>query len=404
MKNKICKPDSVKICGKSIDLGDVTLGGDRSNLVYLDKVFSYNNATGCPLPFHLKTGCGKDNFDVIYETKDCRFECSCETCIIDETSTFIIESATATLDLIRTKPEGNICPNQVTINGEHVDSVTFANHRYTVDATDIIAAGQKQRCLDLNQPTRFFFLIRNVGPWEFRATYILKGIVNSHGRTCRFKAIFTNEEDSFSVICNNCSNFAIPDVALPCSINGVFPEISFQFTGKIKMVNPKLSVRCHRKGHPPIGKDESQNTASQCLLCPPCPPCPTESNCSLVLTSKLIIEPTVQLEVIRKTLFCVNGREVLLPCDQDLDISEEQEICDEEEPDICERHENVCRNQDDICDTQNETCSKHFYNDFCTHNQSRFYDVFGCGSRDVQRSCKNFKTAFQYHGSNGCSW
>lgn len=393
MKNKRCKPDSERICGTSIELGDITFSGESPNLVYLDKVFSFNNATSCPLLSCVNTH--KKDFTVMFETENRICGCECDTCEINENSEFIIEKATATLDFIGTMPPGNISPSQVTIDGEPVDSVTFENNRFKVGAADIFASGQKQQCLELGLPTRCFFLVREVGPWQFRATYVLEGLVNSNGKTCRFRAVFSNEDGSFSVIQNNCANFAIPDMACPCTVNGVTPDLTFQFGGTIKMVNPKLRVQCsrkHQQHHPNAeGFDEA------CMTCHPisCQPMP----CRLTLCSNLIITPSIQVEVVRKTLFSICAKEALIPCDQEVAGIEE----DMEEHD-CHR---PCRPSECI-----NVCCNEIQDDICGNNRSRLFDTFRCNNNNNSnnnnsnnhRNCRSPRTAFQFHGSNGCSW
>jgi hypothetical protein len=40
------------------------------------------------------------------------------------------------------------------------------------------------------------------------------------------------------------SNFAVRDLALPCSINGISPDILFQFNAKVNLINPELTTDC----------------------------------------------------------------------------------------------------------------------------------------------------------------
>lgn len=421
-QNQNCSSNSNRVCGASIDLGGAELSNARPNLVYLDKVFSFNHAESCPIFLNDLKASTLTGFQVFCETEDRRCDCQCATCVIDEQAEFIIERATATLDFIGTRPSGNISPCQVTICGENPDSITFANHRYTVNAADAAEAVQKERCLDLGEPTRCMFLIRNVGPWEFRATFVLTGLMNSHGRTCRFRAVFTNTDGPMTTLPGNCANFVIPDLAVPCAINGVAPDITFQFSGDVNLVNPRLKVKCRN-----TGGCRGNDAELACIPCVPCCPDNQNQTCLLTLCTNLIVIPKVQVEVVRRTLFSVNGREVLVPCDQaggtvmgSVDqvcggggncCGQLEDICGDLE-DICGEQEDVCGEQAGSCIGSNQSCrGRDRNNDLCSRGQSVFYDVFGssrqlCGTSNSNsvNNCRSPRTAFQFMGYNGCSW
>lgn len=356
-----CDTDEVREnCGINIDLKGTELSKTRSNLVYLDKVFSFNEAESCPL-FLGNINVGEmSGFRVFFETEDRRNRCSCDSCIIDERAEFIVEKTNATLDFIAIKPPGNIDASQVTICGENPDSIQFANHRYMINAAPVTEAAQKMSCLDKGEPSRCMFLIQNAGPWEFRATFALTGLVNSQGRTCRFRAVFTNADGPMCTLPGRCANFAIPDLAVPCSINGVAPDINFQFSGCIDLLDPRLLASCcNAKGPKSEGAD------------PTCRELRGMQTCMLNLCTNLIVVPKVNVEVVRKTLFSVNSAEVLLPCDQ----AGEAILSFEKEP--CETKQNLC------CKPTGTICN----------------NIGHCSN-----PCQSSRSAFQYLGCNGCSW
>lgn len=330
----------------------------RPNLVYMDKVFSFNQAESCPLFLGNVNIGAMSGFRVFFETEDRRSKCTCDSCIIDERAEFIIEKTNATLDFIGVKPPGNIDASQVTICGENPDSIEFANHRYMINAASVTEAAQRIDCLNMGEPSRCMFLIQNAGPWEFRATFALTGLVNSHGRTCRFRAVFTNADGPMCTLPGCCANFAVPELAIPCAINGVAPDINFQFNGCVDLSNPRLVTSCCNTGG---SKHEGTDLA--------CREPKGMQNCMLTLCTNLIVVPKVNVEVVRKTLFSVNGSEVLIPCDQAL-----EGILDiEQEP--CEKQQCLC--------CRPGSCDKAEY----------------CGD-----PCRSSRTAFQYLGCNGCSW
>ena len=310
MKNRLCVPELAGVCGTSIDTGDVDFTGGESNLVFLDKVFSFNKATACPLLFNLNTCMHPDKFDVKFICADKGCGCGCNPCDIEKNAVFEIEKAFGILDFIEVKPPGNISPAQVTIDGEEVDSVEFENGRYLVNVSSLNKQLQKEICEDVNLPTKNFFLIKNVGPFEFRATFIIEGKMFSGGRVCCFKAEISNDDDEpgFCLPSHCCSSFAIPDLPIPCTTNGNAPDIRFHFTGKVKLVNPELKVVC---GTLPGIKADGIGLNTELFE-------PGTNGCTVCLKSTLVVEPSVQVEVVRRTLFIINAREGVIPCQDDV--------------------------------------------------------------------------------------
>lgn len=370
VQNNNCIRDQESVCGTSIDLSETPLSDERPGFVYLEKLFSFNRANSCPLFLSDLKASTLTGFQVFCETEDHRCDCRCISCVLDEEAEFIVEEATATLDFIGTRPPGNISPSQITICGENPETVTFANHRFTVNAAVAAETVQNDLCLSRGEPTRCLFFIRNVGPWEFRATYVITGLMNNHGRTCRFRAVFTNSDGPFSTLPGNCANFAVQDVAIPCAVNGVAPDITFQFSGAIELINPRLKVCCRNSGT--VSTVEAENA---CLngSCAPggCVPGSVNQtqNCRLTLCTNLVVIPSVQVEVVRKTLFSINAREVLVPCDQSSPI-------------VMGVEEEECSENRNCSDVQGESCV----------NVGNLSD------------CRSTRTAFQFMGSNGCSW
>lgn len=298
------------VCGTSIDTENVTFSNPKSNLVYMDKVFSYNEAITCPLLLNLNTGGSSAGLFDVSLTLDSQ-DCCCTPCTLGSGAVFNVENSYVIVDAISTRPPGNINPNQVTINGYPVDSITYQGGQYTAGTTSLIPRVQKPECLEAGLPTKTFMMISGAGPYDFRARYVLEGTVNTNGKTCCFCAVIGNAAAAppTSLPNDSLSNFAIPNVALPCSKTGIAPDILFQFGAKIKMINPQLSVNC------------TENTAGQ-------------TECTLALAASLVIEPTVHVEVIRRTLFCVTACEGIAACNG-VEDAEDEECPDPFAPD-CE--------------------------------------------------------------------
>ena len=309
MKRRKCELDPAGLCGTSIDTGDVVFGDNEPNLVYIDKVFSFNSDTSCPVVFNLDTRCDTEDFEVKFTTADRGCGCGCNPAELDCNAVFEIERAFAVLHFIETSPPGNISPSQVTIDGEEVDSVEFQNGRYLVGISELASRLQHRRCLDANLPSKNFLLIRDVCTWEIRATYVLEGTVTTGGRTCCFRAEISNEDDGPPTVLptNCCSSFAIPNFSIPCTQNGIAADVAFHFSGQVKLVNPELKVKCNNRPCPSGFTLEAPGISAEFI--------PGRNEPTLVFKSKVVLEPKVHVECVRRTLFSINAQEGLLPCE-----------------------------------------------------------------------------------------
>lgn len=441
------------ICGSTIDTDDIPFTRPKSNLVYLDKVFSFQEAVSCPLLLNLNTsGSMADHFDVSLSLEN--QDCCCSSCTAGPGAVFTVERSRVIVETFTTRPPGNIDPCQVTVNGFPVDSVNFSGGQYTAGTSNLLPFVEKQVCMDNGLATKTFMLINAAGPWSFRARYVLEGRVNTNGTTCRFRAVISNKPcaPGTALPNDNVSNFAIPDVSLPCSKTNIAPDILFQFDAAIKLINPQLCIDC-------CG-------------------CGSEQECTLSMNACLVIEPQVHVEVVRRTLFCIEGCEALIPCDDDIRAAEEEEErcpdpfgpdckcgsglgrpdsgcnqgCDSNRPD-CDCNQGCGSNRPD-CDC-NQGCGSNRPDSGCNQGCGSVRPDWdcdcsqdcgsnrpdsgcnqGCGSVrpdcdcdcgpvrpgwdcDCNQGCGSSKpdcndhchnpgiqprTAFQFSGSNGCSW
>ena len=319
-------------CGTNINTEGIDFTEPQSNLVYMDKVFSFNEDTSNPILFNLNTG-GNNAGNFITELTLFGQERSLIPCTLGPNAVFTIDNTFVAVEYFNTRPPGSINATQVTLDGFNVDSVSFSNGQYTARTANVLPRIQKERCLERGLPTKAFFLINNAGPWDFRAKFVLEGTVNTNGRICRFRAIISNAPNSANISLppGNLSSFAIPNLSLPCSINGIAPDILFQFDAKINLVNPRLVVNC---GTPTTTASASitDNTQKSFVPCQPCPEILSIASCTASLVTTLAVEPRVHVETVRRTLFCVNACEGLQPCQGSLVAAAEED--NEEECEI----------------------------------------------------------------------
>lgn len=474
-------------CGTNVDVDGVDFSSNQGNLVYMDKVFSFNEDTSCPLLYCLNTG-GENSGNYTAKLTLTDPGCNVVPCRLSRNAVFNIEKSYVAVDYFNTRAPGNISSGQVTLDGECVDSVSYSNGQYTAKTACVLPDILRQKCIDNNLPSKVFFLICNAGPWDFRARYVLEGTVNSDGRNCCFRAEIYNKQNT----CNTSlppgclSSFAIPNLSLPCSVDGIAPDIMFQFNANINLVNPQICLggitnSCNSCNSCNPCCDPCCNpcatpccapapcTCSQCCPppCNPCNPCNTCNSCnpcntcgssacpdsySISLKATLAIEPTVHVETIRKTLFCVNACEALLPCQGSLveSLAEEEEDCDLNAPDCycggsvggsnsgggncsggCNQGCNQgCNNNwqnygrecggfnvggisvglGDCSDCLDSGMNNKYYRDRVLGDSDCNDDVLlvgTCGTTcaaPVVAPAKERRTAYQYNGCNGCTW
>ncbi|MBN7774255.1 hypothetical protein [Clostridium aminobutyricum] len=369
MSKHSCLPRSnvlSRVCGTSIDVDAVDFAPSARHLVYMDKVYSRAEATACPLVFALNTSpfsfqtqlltsplnmanenlceeifgptggvklpfsnckkhCGgaveSANTGCNGNIDPCRPSCNpCgavagiigNPCEIDENAVFNIVNSYVLINNFNTRPLCSLNRTQVTLDGMPVDSLDCQGGNYTATIGNIVPEITKEVCVDRGLPTRAFFLITNAGPWAFDAKFVLEGTVNTNGRLCCFRAIFeTNAPIDIhpqpgaagcgcacdcvapdtSDLCpppvwnSGTVNFAVPDISIPCTTSGISPTINFSFSGKMSLLNPSITVQEN------FGR------------------------LNLVLNTRVVAEPSIFLEVVKKTLFCTTACEGLLPCD-----------------------------------------------------------------------------------------
>lgn len=426
-----CRNNSLgNLCGTSIDTDDIDFTGPRSNLVYMDKVFAFKEATSCPILSCVNTGgMNANNFIAEIEIKDpsngnsccghndcdcgcgcgcgcgCHVTCNCNcSAAINRNSIFNIDKSFVVVEYFNTRPPGN--PPCVSIDGFDVDCVKFSNGQFIVNTDQVNAQVQRDRCQDAGLPTKAFLLINCAGPWDFRAKYVLEGTVNTDGRVSCFRAeIFNAPGRPNSSLPNTAlSNFAIPNFSIPCSINGIAPSIQFQFDADIELIRPKLTIKSRQsrpRGNDDCDREESSRNSDCICICNN-----NGEDFTVVLTGNLAVEPKVHVETIRKTLFCVNACEALQPCDgSDLAAEmEDEEDIDPFAPDCscantvasvvspaedcgCNNHRNrVSAEEDCGCNNNNANTSR---------------GNCSCSGNSGHDRCQN---AFNFNGCTGCSW
>ncbi|QHI73038.1 hypothetical protein [Aminipila terrae] len=344
MKNHSCHTGCTNglasICGTSIDLDDLNFAQSRNHLVYVNKVFSKGQGTASPLVFNLTTSpakfqtqlllspltspaaenlceevlgtsCRCHNHDHSWDqdtqncvgNTGCNCNCNCNnvlgasTCQLDENAVFEVLKSHVRVTAFNLANPSGLSPNQVTVDGFPVDSLFNLDGSFEATLNSSLPNIIKPPCAENGLPTKAFFLISCVGPWVFQAEFVIEGTVNTNGNICCFRAIFRTL--STSPICANIpvSNIAVDKISVPCVSGGMSPRIVFSFGANMSLLNPVLTV--------------VSDTDEDSLF--------------LVLSTPVVVEPTVDVQVIKQALLCINACEAIFPCEGTESAVEEEE-------------------------------------------------------------------------------
>lgn len=261
----------------------------NETMVYLDKIFSNHTANSCPLMTEIFANGEAFNqqltfFDECGCDNNCNCGCGCGCGFdVEEDWTFTVETTEVFINDFDLTNPCDLCAHNVTVDGIPVDRIDSFNERYRAATSDLMTRISDCTCIEKGLPTKAYFLIANTGPWKAKLTIVIHGSAFTCGQCKRFKLCLTTKND----ICINIpgeSTFAISSICLPCTTGGIAPVINFSFKADATLLNPHLEVdHCGR--------------------------------CNLKLTGCLIVEPEVEIEVTRQTLFRTNAEVVNVPCD-----------------------------------------------------------------------------------------
>lgn len=354
-------------------------------MVYLTKVFSDLQAKSCPLMTEITANAANFNQQLtFYDDCDCNngcgnscgcgcncnCGCGCGTnnIEIDEDANFAIETTQVIVSDFDLVCPHELEPCNVTVDGMPVDGLDFFNERYMAGTNDLMTRISDCTCMERGLPTKGYFLICNAGPWKAKLTIAVTGTVFGCGGSKRFKLCMTTKNEVFVNIPGT-STFAASSICLPCTTGGIAPVINFSFGAEGSLLNP-------------------------CLTADPC------GQCNLMLTGCLVVEPEVDVQVTRQTLFRTSAETVNVPCD---DIARCRTCGDDNGnvvavtnkccgPDHGHDHECGCGCDDD-CRPEVPACG------CCGTTTTTGNSGCGGNSRNSGRSI-----SCQFNGYNGCNF
>lgn len=324
----------------------------NETMVYLDKIFSNHTANSCPLmteifahgetfnqqlTFFDENGCNNSNCG-----------CGCGCFDVEEDWTFTVETTEVFINDFDLANPCDLSTQNVTVDGLPVDRLDSFNERYRAATSDLMTRISDCTCIEKGLPTKGYFLICNAGPWKAKLTIVIHGSAFTCGQCKRFKLCLTTKNGVHINIPGQ-STFAVSSICLPCTTGGIAPVINFSFKADANLLNPCLEVdHCGR--------------------------------CNLKLTGCLIVEPEVEIEVTRQTLFRTNAEVVNVPCD---DLAK-------------------CEECSGTCDSRRDSRPVRVRDKCCTdENGDRDCDRDKDCDRDRDR--KN-NICCQFNGRNGCTF
>ena len=195
-----CGPSLCSVCGPNVNTEDLLFSAREANLVYMDKVYSYNQATACPILASVTTdetwtteltlesirsncgcndgcgcsegcGCGNSGCGSGCNCGSQRANiicCNCSTangCTLTSDATFTITRSYVLVQSLNLNT-GVLAAGNVTVDGTAVDSLTQTGNRYTATTENLVGTTSRERCKDLGLPSKHFFLISAPGPWH----------------------------------------------------------------------------------------------------------------------------------------------------------------------------------------------------------------------------------------------
>lgn len=262
--------------------------------------------------------CGCNNNSGTAVNISCCCDCCCDFAITADTTFDITNSYVMVHSYGLTTPT-DLTAADVTIEGLPITELTARGNQFTGDISGILpqitGCACKPDCA--NTCSGNFIMITAAGPWSLSATIVLEGNVYGNGSSCQFRMCFNTVEGSPLAV-TGAASFAFCGIDIPCQISGMAPSLIFDFDACVKLLNPAINVTC------------------------------TEGVCTPVLTGSLVITPTVNLQIVRPSLFNLGNCEVPISCDDFGQCNP----CNSAEAECIEPADNCCCNDSIHKETQ----------------------------------------------------
>ena len=160
-------------CGTNTDSNSPAFRNSKSNLAYIDKVFSYKEGHSCPISYSLNTATSEIPAQLITSKEPlppvdpCAQKCCCDgtsDCQTGTASVFTVKRSFAVVNSLT--PAAAIAPAGVTLNGHAVNAVNTENGIYTVDISNIENQLSDTKCQCSGLPSKAFFMINGITGWN----------------------------------------------------------------------------------------------------------------------------------------------------------------------------------------------------------------------------------------------
>ena len=364
----------------------------NESLVYLNKVYTDLQAKSCPLLSGITATSENFNQQLTFIDVDC-CDCGCgcnRSDDLDGNLTFAVESTEVFVSDFNIAHPDCLSPCDVTVNGIPVDDLEFFNDRFSASTNALMTSISNCSCMEKGMSTSGYLLITGIQHWTAKLTIVLRGSVFGCGGCKRFKLVMTSH-NCHPVDITGSSTFAAPKICLPCTTNGIAPVINFSFDATAALLNPVITSE---------------------------PSC--DKPCNVKVTGCLIVEPNVNVQVTRATLFRTNSQVINIPCDDASKCRDASGICNpcDEDDDSNALHlrQQCCRDNIQHDWDSDEDCDCHWDCDCRREREDRREER--CEDRCEDRCSRenernqnrnngrnrNRDICCQFNGNNGCSF
>jgi len=190
MARRICSE-----CGTTINTENVEFSRKESSLVYLDKVYSYNQEKASvflqtvstegseSLISELTMGdtvnncnspCGTNAINPCNLCVVCCGTCGSSGCTLDANAVFTVERSYVLVDSFELATPTDLATTNVSIEGNPVSSLTYESGQFSAGVNTLLPNALRCKCLDNGIPSKVYFLVEGAGPWIFAGRIVIE--------------------------------------------------------------------------------------------------------------------------------------------------------------------------------------------------------------------------------------
>lgn len=228
---KICNP--IKNCCNGVTIPEFDCEDATPILTRFQEIYDYKNSFGSPATDAVAT---TTTFAISLETTNCNPCCACNTCTINTSSIFNIESVCTRV--IDATPSVSFTASNFSINGQRPTNVTIVNpNLYTIDISGLTNLSA-QNCVDCNKGTKANLITNAPFTIRYKLEHTICGTVSTASGICKFYSIFTN---SVYETTNTGSSLFIQNLCISPKCGLSIPSIFLNLCYDAELINPQIT-------------------------------------------------------------------------------------------------------------------------------------------------------------------